>query len=498
MKTAKTATLVLAAILLSALACAPGGGEAVPYHCPMHPTYLADRAGSCPICGMDLVKVDASAPAPAEAAAKAYACPMNCEPPAGGPGICGKCGMDLVPAEGFVCPMLCEAVAEGPGRCGKCGMDLMPVRNGVLQSEGIRAAEGMAPVRLNGDGVALAGVRTAVAEAGALGRSIRAAGTVAADESRVRHVHAKLDGWVEKLHVGVTGQAIRQGQPLLELYSPELLASQEEYLNALRARERFEGSSLPEVGDGARDLLEAARRRLALFDVPEDFILGLEASGRASRTVTLHAPASGHVLGKAVVEGHRVEPGTELFTIADLSTVWVEAAVYESDAPSVRVGTAGEVRLPDDPGAAVAGRVVLVLPALEPETRTLRVRVQVPNPGLRFKPGMFAEVVLRAEAASGVLIPDSALLDTGTRRIVFVESGPGSFEPREVETGLRDGGRVLVRSGVAAGERVVVKANFLLDSESRLRAQIGTPRSEPPDGRTAGNPETDPHAGHRH
>jgi RND family efflux transporter MFP subunit len=518
MRTANVLLLLLAIVLTLGVACSKNNGEAATYHCPMHPTYVADGPGSCPICGMDLVKMDAPAPAPAPApaqgAAAVYACPMNCEPPSEQPGKCSKCGMDLVPADGYVCPMLCEPSAKGPGKCGKCGMDLVPVRKGVLQntaSEGAKqvlyyrnpmdpsvtspvpmkdgmgmdyvpvyaddavpaaAPRGMATVRLTAEGLDLSGARTEAAVEGALSRSIRAVGTVAADETRVRHVHTKIAGWVEKLHVNFTGQAVRKGQPLLDLYSPELLASQEEYLNALRAQKRFEGSALPEVREGARDLLEAARRRLALLDVPEAFIRNLESTGKVSRTVTLDAPASGYALGKAVVEGHQVEPGMELYAITDLSSVWVEAGVYEAEAPYIRVGTAGEVLLPDDPGAPIEGKVTFILPALDPDTRTLRVRLQVPNGGLRLKPGMFAEVLLRAESASGVLIPDSDLLDTGARRIVFVETAAGVFEPREVEAGLRGEGKVLVRSGVAAGERVAVKANFLLDSESRIKAAI--------------------------
>jgi RND family efflux transporter MFP subunit len=486
MRTANVLILLLAIMLTLGVACAKKGGGAATYHCPMHPTYVADGPGSCPICGMDLVKVsDAGpAPAPAKAPAAVYACPMNCEPPSDQPGKCSKCGMDLAPADGWVCPMLCEPVSDKPGDCGKCGMHLVPVHGGILGEEKAQASpEGMAPVHLTREGMALAGVRTEPAVEGTLARSIRAVGTVAADETRVHHVHTKIAGWVEKLHVNFTGQPVRKGQPLLDLYSPELVASQEEYFNALRAQKQFEGSSLTEVRDGARDLLEAARRRLALFDVPEAFIQNLEATGKVSRTVTLNAPASGYALGKSVAEGHQVEPGMELYTITDLSSVWVEAGLYEAEAPFIRVRTAGEVRLPDDPGAPIEGKVTFILPALDPDTRTLRVRLQIPNPGLRYKPGMFAEVLLRAESASGVLVPDSAVLDTGTRSIVFVEVGTGVFEPREVAAGLRGQGKVLVRSGVKAGERVAVKANFLLDSESRIKAAIQ------PESRKAGTPE---------
>jgi len=229
---------------------------------------------------------------------------------------------------------------------------------------------------------------------------------------------------------------------------------------------------LPEVRRGGQELATAARRRLELFDVPPQFIERLEQTGQPQRTITFRAPFSGFVTEKAVVEGQRVEPGASLLTLTDLSRVWVEARLYEADASAAQPGRAGTVTLPYDTAISLRGRVTLVYPTMDAESRTIRVRLEFANPRLALKPGMFVNVELDARRAQGVVVPDSALIDTGVRQVVFVEVAPGSFEPRDVQTGARSEGQVIVRSGLREGERVAVAANFLLDSESRLRAAI--------------------------
>jgi RND family efflux transporter MFP subunit len=219
-------------------------------------------------------------------------------------------------------------------------------------------------------------------------------------------------------------------------------------------------------------LARAARARLDLFDVPESFIAELERTGKVRRTVTLNAPVSGYVTGKEVFEGTRVSPGMDLLTVTDLSQVWIEADLYENEAQSVRVGQTAALGTEADPGAKMKGRVAFIYPTLSPETRTLKVRFEFPNPGLRLKPQMYADVSLDLRSVTGVVIPDSALIDTGVRQIVFVDSGDGSFEPREVKVGVRGNGKAQILSGVKAGEKVAVRANFLLDSESKLRAAL--------------------------
>jgi len=462
---ARLGVLVLVIGALGGVGCrkAPAPSR---YHCPMHPTYTSDRPGDCAICGMTLV---AGTPVTAPAA----------------PGIgnreSGTGSRDAAGATDlYVCPMHPEVQQHEPGRCPKCGMDLVkqtpvpPRAPGAVgpSTSPLPAAPGLAQVHASAQQAQLAGVRTVTARLGTIVGTIRAVGTVVADETGIRQVNLKVAGWVEKLFVNATGQAVRAGQPLFELYSPELLASQEEYLRARRSATEFEGSALPEVRRGGQELATAARRRLELFDVPPQFIERLEQTGQPQRTITFRAPFSGFVTEKAVVEGQRVEPGGSLLTLTDLSRVWVEARLYEADASAAQPGRAATVTLPYDTAISLRGRVTLVYPTIDAESRTIRVRLEFANPRLTLRPGMFVNVELDARRAQGVVVPDSAVIDTGARQVVFVEVAPGSFEPRDVQAGARSEGLVIVRSGLREGERVAVAANFLLDSEARLRAAI--------------------------
>jgi Cu(I)/Ag(I) efflux system membrane fusion protein len=466
----------------------------------MHPTYIADRPGDCPICGMRLVPIEEKT---APTTVPAYSCPMHPEVTSDKPGNCSKCGMKLVatgksdspppseaapPTEGHASnpaapaeherkvlyyrnPMDPTVTSPVPAK-DSMGMDYVPVyaeEGPVIPAAGI---PGKATVEITSEGLRLAGVQTAPAVSERLTRSVRAVGAVTADETRIRHVHTKIPGWVEKLYVNFTGQPVRKGQPILSIYSQELVASQEEYLKARETASRFAASELPEVRKGGDDLAKAARRRLELFDVPDAFIAELERTATVRHTVTLDAPVSGFVTIKNVFEGQQIEPSMELFTIADLSRVWVEAEFYEYEAGSLRLGEKAAVTLPYDAATRLDGHVTFISPTLATDTRTLKVRFEFPNPGMALKPGMFANVELGAEAIEGVVIPDSALMDTGERQVVFVAMGNGVFEPREVRVGIRSGGKAQVLSGVATGEQVVIRANFLLDSESRLRAAI--------------------------
>jgi len=500
--------LLFAATALLATGCG-GGAEAGSYYCPMHPTYVSDRPGTCPICNMDLVKRetegeqstvardgghehrDAGRAAPGEV----YACPMHPSVAAPGPGICAKCNMELVPSgkatlpeTPWTCPMHPEVVSDTAGRCPLCRMDLVPRAPEEVPAAGV---PGHAAVALDAEGLRLAGVRTEEVREERLVRSIRTVGTVAIDERRLHRAQAKVAGWVEKLHVSFTGQEVRRGQPMLSIYSPELLATQEEYLLAKRHAERFLGSSVPEVRRGGEELVEAARRRLELFDVPARFLADLERTGQARRTVDLAAPASGHVVSLQVVAGAQVQPGMELFTVADLSRVWVEADFYESEARFVAPGRKARLTLPYAPETALEGTVSYVYPEVHAEARTLRARFDLANPGLVLKPGMFVDVELEVDLGEGIVVADSAVLDSGLRQIVFVETGPGRFEAREVKVLWRgDGEARLAPGSVMAGERVAVRANFLLDSESRLRAALEALGGAP------AAPAADPHAGH--
>lgn len=467
-----TTSALAVALVGAVLVVGCGGGQTASsarYYCPMHPTYVSDRPGDCPICNMKLVRDDGGQQASTHAGHDPQAGHDAHTTPPGGSGK-------------LICTMCPEVASDSPGRCPVCGMKLVERKAestdggaGVEHASEAPASDtspsppGMVPLSLGSEAVRLAGVQLATARAERLARTVRTVGNVTADETRVRHVHTKLAGWVERLHVNAVGQPVRAGQPLVDLYSPELVASQEELLRAREAAARFATSSLPEVQRGAADLVEAARRRLGLLDVPAGFLEELERTGQVRRTVTLTAPFGGTVTAKAVVEGHQVEPGTELFTLTDLSRVWVVAEVYEQDAALVAVGQEVELALPYRPIAPLLGRVALIEPALDPASRTLRLRIELPNPDLALRPGMFVDATVLAGEVEGVAVPDSAVLDTGLRRLVFVQAG-GVLEPREVRVAMRDGGTALVASGVAAGEQVVTRAAFLLDSESRLRA----------------------------
>lgn len=508
-RTGKLLSVLLAIAVAGAAfaaACGRTADAEARYHCPMHPTYVSDKPGDCPICGMRLVPIEKdSGTAPEKHSETAsekhsgsasetsgsqetiYTCPMHPEVRQHEPGRCPICGMDLVPEKKATesaphkhepAPQKPEPVPHEhepapqksePGKpTGHEGHTLGTQPGGSREATGTGSV-----VTLTAGGQRLAGVRTAAAKKGRVTRDIRTAGTVEADETRIRQVTTKVAGFVEKLHVSATGQYVKAGQPMFELYSPELLASQEEYLRAREAAARFAASALPEVRRGGTDLVETARRRLELFDVPAEFLDRLEKSGTAERRVVFRAPFNGHLVEKNLVEGQRVEPGMPLLTLSDLSRIWVKAQVYEAETLAARVGRPATVTLPHDPSVKLAGRVSFIYPTLEADTRTLQVRLEFPNPRLVLKPGMFVNVHIGAEDETGVVVPDSAILDSGTRSLVFVELSPGRFEPREVQTGVRAGGEAIVRSGLSAGEMVAVSANFLLDSESRLRNAIG-------------------------
>jgi membrane fusion protein, copper/silver efflux system len=428
------------------------------YTCGMHPFIITDKPGNCPICGMTLTKIEGSA-APAAAVAVPSA-------PAAKPS--GGARKLLF----YRNPMNPKITSKSPAK-DEMGMDYVPVYEDETRGGGgADLPEGYATVQVGAERIRLAGIQSATAVRETISPPVRAAGVVVPDERRVRRVQSKIEGWVEKLHANFTGQLVTKGEPLLEIYSPELVATQREYLLARAGVERMKESPYEDARQMSSGLAQAARTRLKLFDVPESSIEELERTGKVRRTVTLNAPASGYVTGKEVFEGTRVSPGMDLLTVTDLSRVWIEADLYEYEAQSVRVGQTATLETVADPGGKLKGRVSFIYPTFSPETRTLKVRFEFPNPGLRLKPQMYVNVALDLQGVTGVVIPDSALIETGTRQIVFVDAGDGSFEPREVKVGVRGDGKAQILSGVKAGDNVAVRANFLLDSESKLRAAL--------------------------
>jgi RND family efflux transporter MFP subunit len=371
----------------------------------------------------------------------------------------------------YHCPMHPTYTKDGPGDCPICGMRLVPVESKETPSadKSTTTPDGLAVVMASDEALRQAGVVVAAAEKRKLTRSIRTLGTVVADETRVRHVHTKISGFVEKLFVNFTGQMVKKGQPILSLYSQELLASQNEYLQARMAADNLAGGDLRATGEQA---VAAARRRLELFDVAPSTISELERTKVPQRDVTLLAPVAGFVTGKAVYEGQAIEPNTDLFTITDLSHLWIEAAVYASEAPLIHLGQEAAFKVAFDPEHELSGRVSYIDPVLNMESRTLRVRFNLGNAKGKLKPGMFVDVLLDIAEREGVAIPDSAVIDTGLRAIAYVQGEGGTFTPREVKVGLREGGWAHILAGLEVGDKVAAQGNFLLDSEARIRGAV--------------------------
>jgi Cu(I)/Ag(I) efflux system membrane fusion protein len=394
-------------------------------------------------------------------------------------------------------------VEDHPGDCPICGMKLVkmePASAGVDLD--LPAPEGLSGVTIDAARQQLIGLKIAHAERGTVGGSWRTGGRVAVDETRVHHVNVKFSGFMEHVHADFIGRPVKKGEPLFAIYSPELLATQQEYLLALDTRKRLAASGgMSADGDA---LVAAARRKLELWDVPRTEIERLARTGEASRTITFYSPATGVLTKKDVVPGMRVNAGDMPFEIIDLSRVWVLADAYETDLRHVRPGMRARLTLKAFPNRTFQGRVAFIDPLLDPKTRTAKVRIEVPNPAGELRPEMFGEVVLEGKSREGVRVPTDAVIHSGTKSVVFVALPNGKFQPREVQLGEGDSEWIEVLSGVEAGDGVVTRANFLVDSESRLRASLASLTQGPaapapaPDDATKGPPgaAADPHAGH--
>ncbi len=417
----------------------------VRYQCPMHPSIVQDHPGECPICGMRLVKVDdrkrgaARSDAGGQRKLLYYRSPMD------------------------------PKVTSATPKKDQMGMDYVPVYEDEV-SGAQSSVEGQATVDIDPARQQLIGLTTAEASAGPVGGAWRTVGRVAMDETRVRHINVKVPGFVEHVFVDFVGKKVRKGDPLFAIYSPELLSAQEEYLLALRTRGALaKGGSLGSDGEA---LVKAARKKLSLWDVPESEIARIERTGETTKTITFYSPVSGAVTKKDVVEGMKLDAGAMPYEIVDLSNVWVLADVYESELQFVKEGMAGSLTLKALPNREFKGKVLFIDPLLDPQTRTVKVRLAFANPSGELRPEMFGEVILHGTPREGLRIPQDAVIDSGTEKLVFVALGDGKFQPRKVRLGDSSGNNVEVVSGLSAGDQVVTRANFLIDSESKLRASL--------------------------
>ena len=458
-RTAVTVVLVLGGVVLGAagawLALRGHGATDAPvaqaaatkplYQCPMHPTITSDHPGDCPICGMKLVEVKGAARDSAEIGKPLghqvlfYRSPMNPDQTSPTPRK-DEMGMDYIPVYAD------EATGGGPSVKGLASITIDPARQQLI------------------------GLRTAPVTAGPVAGSWRTTGRVQVDPTRVRKTNVKVSGYIDRLYVDFVGRPVRRGQPLFSVYSPDLLAAENEYVLALQTRDALNQAGAADQNGSA--LVDAARRKLELWDVPRSEIDRLARTRTPSRTLTFLSPVSGVVTAKNVVQGASVAAGDAPFEITDLDEVWVMADAYEGDLARVRVGMLATLTLQAYPGRTFRGRVDFIDPILDPATRTAKVHMHFPNPGAVLKPEMYGDVVLEGPGREGLRIPADAVVRAGTRDVVFVALGEGKFAPREVQLGNRSGSDVEVQRGLAAGDQVVTRANFLIDSESQLRASL--------------------------
>ena len=344
----------------------------------------------------------------------------------------------------------------------------------------------------------LVGVRTAAVESRTLDATIRTVGTLAYDETRVTEVHPKVSGWVERVFVDFVGKPVRRGEPLLTIYSPDLVATQNEYLLALKAQRQLRDSVFPETRSGAESLVSATRDRLRLWDITDTQIGDLERTGQARRTLTLYSPFDGIVLERNTYAGQYITPETSTAKIADLSTIWAIGQIFEYEARTVKLGDRAEIEFPYGQSTRrLTGRVTFIYPDVNPDTRRARVRIELRNPGLELKPESYVTVILRRTAGEQLAIPKEALLDNGVKRYAILAHANGYFEPREIEVGEPVDQFYPVIKGLAAGDRVVTSAQFLIDSETNLQAALGAMASMPGmsvsgDTRSVDSPKTKP------
>lgn len=431
------------------------------YYCPMHPTYISDKPGDCPICGMKLVPMKDD---------KAKTMPTA---PAADDKIA-----QVKPGQ-FYCPMGAEHVQDQPGKCPKCGMDLVEKKEAPAGHEGHAMDTQAAPqvpgrvaISLAPDKRQLIGLTLSKVEKRNLTRTVRTAALVEHDETRYAKIAPRFAGWVRKLHVNFTGAPVEKDQPLFTVYSPELYSTENEYLIAWRGVKQVKQDAPASQNDSAKALLESARLRLALFEIGEKEIKELEQRGTASAELLFRAPFSGHVIVKNAVEGKAFMAGESLYEIADLSHLWLRGYVYESELPLIQVGQDAVLNFSYLNNQSLPAKITFIYPHIESQTRRGEIRLELDNPKHEIRPDMWANVEIELKVGEKLTVPASSVIDTGQRYVAFVEGQDEHLEPREVKIAAKTDDYYEVVSGLKEGEQVVTRALFLVDSESQLQAAI--------------------------
>jgi len=384
----------------------------------------------------------------------------------------------------YTCSMHPFIIKDKPGTCPICGMELIkkidtaPADGAAQTPEQRQQAEMLGHVSMSATQRIMANVATIEAKYGSLNKEINAVGIVQFDQSRQAKVTAWIAGRIDKLNVNTVGAQVSKDKPVAEIYSPDLLATQQEYLLAVKSRDQLKNSTIPSIAQNGDGLVASAKQRLMLYGVKESQIIELEKAGKPNIRLPIYTPLSGIVIEKMVQQGQYVNTGEVLFNIADLSKVWVEIDVFENEVPYIRVGQHVEIRSAVEHGAVSNGRISFIYPFHDPKTHTVKARVEMPNPGYMLKPDMFVNAIIRVPLVKGIVVPVTAIIDTGKRQLVWVEASPGMFEPREVQAGERIDDKVQILSGIKAGDKVAVSGSYLIDSESQLKGGGGQDHSQ--------------------
>lgn len=421
------------------------------YTCGMHPQIIRDEPGDCPICGMKLTPVKESTAGSMESI---------------------HTGEKKIIY--YKDPMHPWYTSDKPGKAPDCGMDLVPVYEGSEGSAGVVRIDPAVEQNIN--------VKIGTAERRTLSTTITTSGHIGVAESGLTIINTKINGWAEKLYVDYMGQSVRKGQKLMEIYSPQLVAAEEELVTALGYKEKVSRSSNTDVLASGDALIENAKNKLKLWDISEQQIEQLIETRKVQRTLVIYSPSNGVVLEKNIIQGQFVNAGTMLLKIADLSTVWLHADLYEYELAQVNVGQKAIMRLQYIPGKEFTGRVAFIYPTLDPKARTGKVRIDFPNPTMELKPEMFATVEIRTTPQPGlIVVPEQSVIRSGKRNIVIVSLGNGRFEPRDVVLGIYSDGFYEVKKNLEAGEKIVLSSQFLIDSESNLRSALSSMVNAPSD-----------------